>query len=38
MDEIHLEIGERDNPVDGIVGAVSIFANGRDLVQIMREM
>ena len=38
MDESHLEIGNRDDPTDGIVGAVSISINGRDLVQIVREM
>lgn len=38
MDEIHFELGKRDGPVDGVVDAVSIFINGRDLVQIVREM
>ena len=38
MDEIRFEIGEREDPVDGIVDAVSIFINGRDLVQIVRGM
>ena len=38
MDEIHLEIGNRDDPADGIVGVVFIFINERDLVQIVREM
>ena len=38
MDEIHFEIGERDDPADGIVEAVSILINGRDLVQIVGEM
>lgn len=38
MDEIHLEKGNRDDPADRIFGVVSIFINGRDLVQIVREM
>jgi hypothetical protein len=38
MDEIYFEIGKRDDPADGIVDAVSIFINGRDLVQVVGEM
>ena len=38
MDEIHLEIGHTNDPVDGIVEVASIFINERDLVQIVREM
>ena len=38
MDQIQFQIDRRHDPVDGIVDAVSIFINGRDLVQIVREM
>jgi hypothetical protein len=38
MVRIQFQIEKRHDPVDGIVDAVSIFINGRDLVQIVREM
>jgi hypothetical protein len=38
MDQIQFQIDRRHDPVDRIVDAVSIFINGRDLVQIVREM
>ncbi len=38
MDEIRFEIGERDDPVDGMVETVVIFVNDRDLAGITREV
>ncbi|MGH3146336.1 MAG: hypothetical protein ACRDTR_11110 [Rubrobacter sp.] len=38
MDEIRFEIDQREDPVEGSVGAVSIFVNGRDLTEIAREI
>jgi hypothetical protein len=38
MEEIHFGTGTKKNPVDGIVDAVSIFINERDLVRIVRGM
>ena len=38
VDTLRLEIGKRDDPVDGAVDAVSVFVNGRNLVDILREV
>jgi len=38
MDEIRFEIGERDDPADGVVETVVIFVNDRDLTEIAREV
>ena len=38
MEEIHFEIGERDDPVDGTGETVIIFVNDRDLPGITREV
>ncbi len=38
MEEIHFEIGERDDPVDGMVETLGIFVNDRDLPRITREV
>lgn len=38
MDTIRFEIGERHDPGNGIVDAVAVFVNGRNLVDILREV
>ena len=38
MDIIGFEIGERDNPANGLADAVNNFINGRNLVDIVREV
>ena len=38
MDDVHYEIGEREDPSYGVVEAVAIFINGRDLTEPVREM
>ena len=38
MDTIRFEIGKREDPSDGVVDAVNIFVNGRNLVDIVREV
>lgn len=38
VDEIRFEIGTRDDPSEGLVDAVAIFVNGRDLVKSLREV
>ena len=38
MDTIRFEIGEREDPADGIVDAVNVFVNDRNLVDILREV
>jgi hypothetical protein len=38
VDTIRFEIGERHDPAAGIVDAVAIFVNGRNLVDIFREV
>lgn len=38
MDTIRFEIGERCDPVAGSVDAVAAFVNGRNLVDILREV
>ena len=38
MDTLRLEIGMREDPVDGIVDAVNIFVNDRNLLDILREV
>jgi hypothetical protein len=38
VDTIRFEIGERTDPADGLVDAVDIFVNGRNLVDIVREV
>lgn len=38
MDTLRLEIGQREDPADGVVDAVGIFINGRNLVDMVREV
>jgi len=38
VDTIRFEIGERVDPSDGVVDAVNIFVNDRNLVDILREV
>jgi hypothetical protein len=38
VDILGLEVGKRDNPGDGLVDAVNVFVNGRNLVDILREV
>ena len=38
MDTIRFEIGKRDDPANGLVDAVNILVNGRNLVDIVREV
>jgi hypothetical protein len=38
VDTILFEIGERDDAVDRTVDAVVVFLNGRDLVDVLREV
>jgi hypothetical protein len=38
MDAIRFEIGERDDPTYGLVDAVAIFVNDRNLIDILREV
>lgn len=38
MGEIRFEIGERDDPVDGMVETVAIFVNNQDLTKITKEV
>jgi hypothetical protein len=38
VDTLRFEIGEREDPADGIVDAVNVFVNGRNLVDILREV
>jgi len=38
MEEIRFEIGEREDPVDGMVETLGIFVNDRDLPRITREV
>ena len=38
MDKIRLEIGKREDPANGMVDAVEIFINNRNLVDIVREV
>lgn len=38
MDAIRFETGERDDPSHGLVDAVAVFVNGRNLVDILREV
>src|SRR5918995_761215 len=38
MEEIRFEIGEREDPVDGMVDTLGIFVNDRDLPRITREV
>jgi hypothetical protein len=37
VDTIRFEIGEREVPSDGLVDAVNIFVNDRNLVDVVRE-
>lgn len=37
MDALHLRIGKRDDPAEGIVGAVEVFVNGLDLRDLAGE-
>ncbi len=36
VDTLRFEIGKREDPADGIVDAVNVFVNGRNLVDILR--
>ena len=36
MDVLGLEVGKRDDPGDGLVEAVNVFVNGRNLADILR--
>jgi hypothetical protein len=38
VDAIRFEIGKRDAPADGLVDAVNVFINGRNLVDVLREV
>lgn len=38
MDILGLEVGKRDDPGDGLVEAVNVFVNGRNLADILREV
>ena len=38
MDTIRFEIGKREDPSDGVVDAVNILVNHRNLVDILREV
>jgi hypothetical protein len=38
VDTPRLEIGKRDDPAKVIVDAVNVFVNGRNLVDILREV
>jgi hypothetical protein len=38
VDTLRFEIGKRDDPADGTVDAVNVFVNGRNLVDILREV
>lgn len=38
MDAIQFEIGKREDPSDGVVDAVNILVNHRNLVDILREV
>jgi hypothetical protein len=38
VDTIRFEIGKREDPSDGVVDAVNIFVNNRNLVDIVREV
>jgi hypothetical protein len=37
MDTLRLKVGKREDPADGLVDAVNVFVNGRDLMEIARE-
>jgi hypothetical protein len=38
VDILGLEVGKRDDPGDGLVEAVNVFVNGRNLADILREV
>ena len=38
MDVIRFEIGEREDPANGLVDAVEIFVNDRNLTDVLREV
>ena len=38
MDAVRFEIGERDDPANGLVEAVNVVVNGRNLVAILKEV
>lgn len=38
MDALRLRIGKRDDPAEGIVGAVEVLVNGRDLRDLAKEV
>lgn len=38
VDTVRFEIGKRDDPAKGIVDAVNVFVNGRNLVDVLREV
>ncbi len=38
MDTLHFEIGKREDPAEGLVDAVDIFINERDLIDLTKEV
>jgi hypothetical protein len=38
VDTLRFEIGKRDDPGNGVVDAVDVFVDGRNLVDILREV
>jgi hypothetical protein len=38
VDSFGLEVGKRADPGDGLVDAVNVFVNGRNLADILREV
>jgi hypothetical protein len=38
VDTVRFEIGERTDPADGLVDALDIFVNGRNPMDIVREV
>lgn len=38
MDTLHFEIGKREDPAEGLVDAVNIFINERDLIDLTKEV
>jgi hypothetical protein len=38
MDEVRFEVAEWDAPAHGIIEAVTVVVNGRDLMEVVKEM
>jgi hypothetical protein len=38
MDEVRFEVAKWDAPAHGIVEAVTVLVNGRDLMEVVKEM